>query len=178
MKIGDIVTVDTPDNISFSNTFIVQGFLKSEKVLLSHPIAPEVYTVRPKEDLDKAAPIPKNSQERQLSMLHKFSKLLGQDDLSLVDCLTYYAVIRRNLSKKQLSILSQLCGKVAQVYCNHDLSIAMRMIKENKVILDEYNLGWYYKFKEHFEDGVVVTLKNRRNAIFNICGYVMAQLEV
>ena len=70
-----------------------------------------------------------------------------------------------------------LGGFIAITKLQDDISNAMALISKNAAILDEFNAMWYNNFSGLFKRNQPITSKKQRQAIFNIAGFVLAELE-
>lgn len=172
---GTIVTVKF-DNMVSSNTYVVESDC-GDTALLHHPLFPKALIRYSKQDLDVVAPNVKDSIERSLDFVNKNSQYLDYNMLADHDALCMYFVIRRKLTPRQKGILSSICGLIASIKLNNDINAAMELVKSNEAILDEFNAMWYRNFKRLFTGRQLITSKKQRSAIFNIAGFVMAELE-
>jgi hypothetical protein len=53
----------------------------------------------------------------------------------------------------------------------------MRYVTENNAVLDDFNRMWYTNFRDLFSGRKQLTSPKQRSAIFNIAGFVLAELE-
>lgn len=174
-KPGEIVTVKF-ENIVSSNTYTVESDC-GESVLLQHPLFPDCLLRFHKSALDSVAPNVKDSIERSLDFVNKNSKYLDYNTLADHEALSMYFVIRRKLTPRQKNILSNICGLIASIKMNNDVKAAMELVVANAAVLDEFNAMWYRNFSGLFSGKQPITSKKQRAAIFNIAGFVMAELE-
>jgi hypothetical protein len=172
---GAVVTVRFENAVS-SNTYIVEAD-DGDTVLLHHPLFPEALIRRPKSELDLVAPNVKDSIERSLDFVNKNSKYLDYNTLADHEALSMYFVIRRKLTPRQKNILSNICGLIASIKMNNDVKAAMELVTANAAVLDEFNAMWFRNFSGLFSGRQPITSKKQRAAIFNIAGFVMAELE-
>lgn len=174
-KPGEIVTVRYA-NAGSSNTFIVESDC-GETVLLQHPLFPQCLTRHSKDKLDLVAPNVKDSIERGLDFIRNNLKYLDYDTSVDHEALCLYFVVRRRMTPRQKNLLASICGTIAAFKLNNDLKAAMEMVKDNAAVLDEFNSMWYRNFAGLFSGKQPVTSKKQRSAIFNMAGFVMAELE-
>jgi hypothetical protein len=172
---GEIVTVSFQDKVS-SNTFMVLEDT-GETVLLNHPLFPECLIRCDKSKLDTVSPNIKDSIERALDFAKNNANYLDYNTVADLEALCMYFIIRRKLTPRQKNILSTINGTIASIVLNNDIRGAMDMIKENAGILDEFNAMWYRNFSGLFSGKQQITSKKQRSAIFNIAGFVLAELE-
>jgi hypothetical protein len=66
---------------------------------------------------------------------------------------------------------------IASIKLNNDVKAAMDLVSANAAILDEFNAMWYRNFQGLFSGRQPITSKKQRASIFNITGFVMAELE-
>lgn len=173
---GEVVTVKFENAVS-SNAYIVDSDDDSDTVLLKHPLFPQCLLRTPKSDLDLVAPNVKDSTERSLDFANSNQRFLDYNTLADHESLCLYFVVRRKLTPRQKKLLSDICGVIAGIKLNDDIKAAMQLVKENEAILDEFNGMWYRNFNGLFTGRQTITSKKQRSAIFNIAGFVMAELE-
>lgn len=172
---GSIVTVKF-DNMVSSNTYVVESDC-GETVLLHHPLFPKALIRYRKDQLDIVAPNVKDSIERALDFVKKNAEFLDYNTLADHEALSLYFVVRRKLTPRQKNILSTICGTIASIKMNNDVKAAMELVTANSGVLDDFNAMWYRNFQGLFSGKQPITSKKQRAAIFNIAGFVMAELE-
>lgn len=170
----DIVTVKFENTVS-SNTYIVESDC-GDTVLLYHPLFPHAFLRVAKQQLDLVAPNVKDSIERSLDFVKKNAQYLDYNTIADHEALCMYFVIRRKLTPRQKNTLSNICGTIASIKLNNDIKIAMELVVANSAVLDEFNAMWYRNFSGLFSGKQPITSKKQRAAIFNIAGFVMAEL--
>lgn len=175
INLGSIVTVDL-ENKNASNTFIVKSLLNDEEVLLEHPLCPDIYFIYNKDRINISSPRIKDSTEKCLDFANDNSANLGFNMRSDLESLCMYFVTKRQLTPKQKSTLSQICGTLATIHFNDNLNDAMSYITKNNAVLDDFNRMWYDNFKGLFMKKQHITSKKQRAAIFNMAGFVLAEL--
>ena len=94
-----------------------------------------------------------------------------------ISALCLYFVVRRKLTPRQKNLLSNICGQIAGIKLNDDIKYAMSLVASHEAILDEFNLMWYRNFSGLFSGRQNITSRKQRSAIFNIAGFVLAELE-
>ena len=172
---GALVTVKF-DNLVSSNTYVVETD-EGPSVLLQHPLFPDALMRRRKDELDLVAPNVKDSIERSLDFVKKNTEYVDYNTLADHEALCMYFVMRRKLTPRQKQILSNICGTIASIKLNNDVKAAMAIVAAHAAILDEFNAMWYRNFQGLFSGKQPITSKKQRAAIFNIAGFVMAELE-
>lgn len=172
---GDIVTLKFEDKVS-SNTYVVESDC-GESVLLQHPMFPPLLMRFSKASLDNVSPNVKDSIERALDFVNKNPAYLDYNTLADHESLCMYFIVRRKLTPRQKNILSNICGQIASIKMNNDVKAAMELVVANVAVLDEFNAMWYRNFSGLFSGRQPITSKKQRAAIFNIAGFVMAELE-
>jgi hypothetical protein len=176
IKSGDIVTLKS--NGSASNTYLVDSFeMWSDSVLLTHPLAKGLLLRVKSEDVNKVSANIKDSMERSLDFANSSREFLDFNTNQDLDALCMYFFVKRKLTPRQKYTLANICGILATVKFNSDLHETMLFIKANVSLLDEFNLMWYNNFKGLFSGRQPITSKKQRSAIFNIAGYLMAELK-
>ena len=180
INVGDIVTTKLMDENS-SNTFLVDSILFSEPnervYFLKHPLFPSVLIKKSESELNKISAQLKDSTERSIDFVsHNRTKLDFNSIQDLDSICLSYAVLRR-LSPKQKSVLSNIAGNIARRSFSDDLAETMRFIIIHETLLDQFNRMWYDNFSGLFNGSQRVTSGKQRDSIFNIAGFIMAQLE-
>lgn len=175
MKTGDIVTLEGK-NLYYSNTYLVSEILGNGEVLLSHPAAPGCYIKAGIDALDKTPPLPKRPIEKCLDYAIKNKALLNYDLASEIDALCYYFLVHRNFSRRQKKHITRLCGQIASVKCD-DLLVAIKTVTAYKALLDPYNAELYAKLEPVFSGKKFPPTNEQKFSVFNLAGFVMAQLE-
>jgi hypothetical protein len=171
---NSIVTVDLGNQSS--NTFLVDT-VEENTVLLTHPLAKGLLIRVDKNKLNTTATNLKDSSERCIDYANANKSYLDYNTSLDLEAIGIYFALRRKLTPRQKQTLSNICGIIASVKFNNDLKEAMNFITKNSAILDEFNLMWFNNFKGLFSGHQQVTSKKQRNAIFNIAGYALAELE-
>lgn len=173
---NDVVTVRFENTVS-SNAYLVDTDDGNDSVLLKHPLFPECLLRLNRADLDLVAPNVKDSTERSLDFANSNQKYLDYNTLADHEALCLYFVVRRKLTPRQKKLLSDICGSIASIKLNDDVKIAMELIKAHEAILDDFNTMWYRNFNGLFTGKQTITSKKQRSAIFNIAGFILAELE-
>jgi hypothetical protein len=176
MSIGkdSIVTVDL--NNQSSNTFIVDT-VEETHYLLSHPLASGILIRVPKNKVNKTNANIKDSSERAIDYANGNREYLDYNTAADLESLAIFFTIKRKLTPRQKQTLASICGVIASVKFDNDLRDAMNFVTKNSSLLDEFNMMWYNNFKGLFSGQQMVTSKKQRSAIFNIAGYVLAEME-
>ena len=172
---GDIVTVKF-DNAVSSNTYMVESDC-GDSVLLFHPLFPHCLLRHKKSSIDTVSPNVKDSIERSLDFVNKNANYLDYNTLADHEALCMYFVVRRKLTPRQKSTLSNICGTIASIKLNNDVKSAMDIVTANSAVLDDFNAMWFRNFSGLFSGKQPITSKKQRAAIFNMAGFVMAELE-
>lgn len=175
VQVDDIVTVKL-ENPAASNTYIVDTVI-DDHALLKHPLFPRCLVKFKIEDLNRVSPNVKDSIERSLDFASRNKQYLDYNTCADLEALCMYFVFCRKLTPRQKSILSNICGTIASIKLDNDINAAMESIKENAALLDEFNSMWYRNFNGLFSGTQPITSKKQRAAIFNIAGFVLAELE-
>jgi hypothetical protein len=169
-----IVTADLGN--SSSNVFIVDT-VEKDSVLLSHPLAPGVLVRVSSDKVNKTSASIKDSIERGIDYANSNKKYLDYNTLADLEAVAIYFILKRKLTPRQKQTLANICGVVASVRFSNDIKEAMNFVSKNHLLLDEFNLMWFNNFKGIFTGQQIVSSKKQRSAIFNIAGYVLAELE-
>lgn len=170
-----IVTVKF-ENSNSSNTYYIEQDL-GESVLLRHPLAPECLFKFPKNSVDIVFPTLKDSLERGLTFVKNNSDYLDYETNAELEALCIYYALRRKLTPRQKYTLSNMGGVIASHTLDNDLNKAMSLVKENSALLDEFNSMWFKNFSGLFNGTQTVSSKKQRSAIFNMAGFVLAELH-
>lgn len=171
---NEVVTVQFDDAVS-SNAYLVDSDC-GDTVLLKHPLFPACLLRFSKSELDLVAPNVKDSTERSLDFARSNEKFLDYITLADLEALCLYFVVRRKLTPRQKNLLSNMCGSIASIKFNDDVRVAMDLIKAHEAILDDFNAMWYRNFSGLFAGRQTITSRKQRSAIFNIAGFVLAEL--
>lgn len=176
MKKGDVVTVTLEENNQAANTYHVYADLGDE-VILSHPIHSSCLIAKKKDELNKVQPTLKDSNQRALEFALSRDTNLDHNARGELEALRVCFVLNRSLTNQQKKALSNLNGYLASIYFHNDISLAIRCVKENSAILDDFNTMWFNNFREVFAGRRQITSPKQRETIFNIAGFVLAELE-
>lgn len=174
---------NTEGTITYVIDFEFNGPDGSRVIFLNHPtLAPEVYIkveALSFEELQgkQVQTQGKSDIHKQLDFLRKYQKYLSHEDMTLLDSLCESFVVNRCLNKDFKKLLSNLCGKIAQIHLNDDIGFAIRKVKDNLALLDTFNMNWFYNLKSYFSGKKPVDSRGKRMTIFNMAGFVLAQLE-
>lgn len=171
---GSIVTLEF--NNQTSNTFILDT-VEQDTVLLTHPLADGLLLRAPKNKVNITSANIKDSVERGIDYANTNRQFLDYNANSDLDALAIYFAFKRKLTPRQKQILASICGVIACAKFNDNLRDAMNFVTKNSSLLDDFNMMWYNNFKALFAGQQIVTSKKQRDAIFNIAGYVLAELE-
>lgn len=170
IKNGDIVTIESGD------TYIVDRD-EGDTVLLSHPLYNRTLIRVDKATLNVSGAKLKDSAERSLDFARQNLKFLDYNTTADLEALCLYYVVTRKLTPRQKSILSNICGTIASIILNNEIKDAMKLVQQNEGLLDEFNAMWYRNFNGLFTGRQAITSKKQRSAIFNIAGFVLAELK-
>lgn len=176
IKAGDLVTLSLGEYSSVSNTYIVDRKLENE-CILSHPLAPECLIIRSDLELNQSFPILQNGLEKCLAFTKKNKAFLSYSMASDLDALCYFFVIKKSISTKQRHDLANMCGKIASEVLGNNFLSATSLIKENKALLDDFHSVLFNNHKEIIDDPSKIKIKNDKFVIFNIAGFILAQLK-
>lgn len=171
---NSIVTVDLGN--SSSNTFVVDT-VEDDTVLLSHPLAKGVLIRVVKEKINNTSANIKDSSERCIDYANVNKSYLDYNTAGDLESVGIFFALKRKLTPRQKQTLANICGIIASVKFNNDLRDAMNFVVKNSSMLDEFNAMWFNNFKGLFTGTQQITSKKQRSAIFNIAGYVLAEME-
>lgn len=176
VKVGETVTLNV--NSGASNTYYVDSIdMFSDTALLTHPLANGLLLRAKLSELNTVSATIKDSTERSLDFANDNRQFLDFSTNQDLDSLCMYFFVKRRLTPRQKHTLANLCGILASVKFNNDLRATMNFVSHNVSLMDEFNLMWYNNFKGLFSGRQPVTSKKQRGAIFNIAGYLMAELK-
>ena len=175
MKKGDIVTIPLEPNNNASNTYIVYEVL-DQVALLRHPLNDDILIAKPLPVINTVAANVKDSMERGINFILQNKEIFDYNSLADLEAIILYFIVHRKMSNRQKRTISNLCGVIAEHYFNDDISLAIKYINENEGILDDFNRMWYKNFKDYFKGNRIVDTKNRRVSIFNMAGFILAEL--
>jgi hypothetical protein len=175
-QVGDIVTVHIQGNAS-TNTYVIQHVL-GDWCVLNHPLNPEISLFRKACELN-VAPVEssKSPTENSLWFLKNHLDKLDYDKRCELDALILHFIAYRNLSNTQKKALSNIGGYVAGILAQNDIDAMIRLVKENKSLLDSFNLMWYENYKEIFEGGKKISTKGQQHTIQNMAFFTLAQMN-
>lgn len=176
IKEGDLVTISLGEYQTVSNTYRVAKKLDVECVL-QHPLAPECYIIKKDEELNNAFPSAQNQIEKCLFFAKKNSNVLGYTMIGNLEALCFYFVIKKTFTPRQRVELTNICGKIASVLLENNVTQAIATIKENKILLDEYNYSLLNAIKKILDNSLNIKSKQERYTVFNVAGFVLAQLS-
>lgn len=171
---GSIVTVQMS---GFSSNAFVVDTIEEDSLLLTHPLANGILIRVDKTRINHTNPTIKDSSERSIDYANGNQKYLDYNTLKDLEAVGIYFALKRKLTPRQKQTIANICGIIASVKFNNDLREAMNFVTKNNSLLDEFNLMWYNNFKGLFTGHQMITSKKQRSAIFNIAGYVLAELE-
>ncbi|MCG3175442.1 MAG: hypothetical protein MOGMAGMI_00371 [Candidatus Omnitrophica bacterium] len=172
---GSIVTVPTEWEYS-PNTYLVFRELE-ETCLIHHPINLKFLLEVDKKYLDQVLPNRKSSTEKMIEFLLSRKDFLDYNSFADLEAIGLYFILKKEISPRQKHSLSQLCGKMAEKTLDNNIDRAIRLINSSKGVLDEFNLMWVNNFKNLLEGKQAITSLKQRQAIFNIAGVILAEIE-
>lgn len=176
IECNSIVTVDLKNN-DVSNTYLVDQIINESEALLFHPLYPTILLKRKLSELNVVASNIKDSTERSLDFAKRQKSLLDVNMICDLDALCMYFVVTRRLTKKQKFVLSTVCGFLAKQQFESNIDQTMKFIVSNEALLDEFNRLWYNNFNDIFNGKRSITSKKQSDAIFNIAGFLLAELH-
>lgn len=182
-KAGSLVTVKLEENNKASNVYAVVGHVSdddgdvSDAVILSHPLHPNVFLIKHISDLNTVQANIKDSTERSIEFAMKSQDKLDHNMKGDLEALRLCFVVNKTLTNNQKNTLSNICGVISSIYFHNDISIAMKYVIDNNAVLDDFNRMWYINFKDLFFGRKPIGSPKQRATIFNIAGFVLAELE-
>lgn len=171
---GSTVTRDL-NNIA-SNTFSVDTD-EGSSVLLTHPLACGLLFRVDKQTINTVSANLKDSTERCLDYANINKSYLDLNTKEDIEFLGIAFFLKRKFTSRQKKMLSDICGSIASIKFNDNLKQAMDIVSKNTYLLDDFNLMWYTNFKGVFTGQQRIVSKKQRDVIFNMAGYVLAELE-
>lgn len=171
---GSIVTVDLVN--SSSNTFIVDT-VEESTVLVTHPLAKDILMRVAKDKVDTTSANIKDSSERGIDYANQNRQYLDYNSTSDLEAIGIYFALKRKLTPGLKRLLSGICGVIAKGKFNDDIRATMTFVTKNSFILDEFNSMWYTSFSGIFSGTQIISSKKQRDVIFNIAGYILAEME-
>lgn len=177
MKAGRLVTVKLGANNTASNVFEVAKQIDGLN-FLHHPLMDELFILKTDSELDVEPARPKDPDQKCLEYVLAHQQYLGYEDTTDLEALCMFFVVRRRFSNRQKHFMSSLGGKIASKHCNEDINIAIRTVRSNKALLNDFNQMWYLKLEKFFLEKKPITTPNIRLAIFNMAGFILAQLYI
>ena len=178
-KIGEIVTVELEDK-NMSNTYIVYDILSNredDQIILHHPLVPNIYIIKKASEINKTAPIMQDSYEKCIRFALINKDLLSWEDRVELQAIACLFVFYKNLTINNKQNLSNICGRISSIKFDNDIQAAMKSIVENQVLLDDFNKMWFNNFSKIFDGSTTIKSKKQRAAIFNISGFILAELN-
>lgn len=176
IKEGDLVTISLGEYRVVSNTYRVARKIGSQ-CLLSHPLAPDIYILKNDTELNNNFPSLQNQVEKALVYAKQNTSALGYTMAADLEALIYFFIIKKEFTPSQRNDLANICGKIASMIINSNIGSAVTLIKQNKVLLDEYNHSLFNGVKHIIDDPLSMKHKGERYTIFNIAGFILAQSE-
>lgn len=173
-------------------TYLVQGIQTesdgSVLCLLSHPLCPTVLMplrAATREDLESLQTQTQGKSNLQRWIEYTVKRANENLDVWVrqnSDSLALLFVVNRRLTKSQKGQLSSISGKIATYYFHNDLKLARRYVRENYVLLDDYNKVYFDRITEQLDrigrDGKPISpSEGQRETLFNIAGFALSQGE-
>lgn len=172
---GTIVCLDL-DNKFVSNTFLIYKDL-GDTVLLNHPLSLNTLMEVSKDTLDKVSPVMNDSTERNLLFANKYKDLIDFNSQADLESLCLYFIVKKQLTPKQKNILASINGTIAALKFYDNINQVIEFIKKNAILLDDFNKMWFNNFKLLFSGEKPITSPKQRQAIFNMAGFLLAELN-
>jgi len=149
-----------------------------ENKILSHSLTPSCLIVKPDRALKEPLHEMPSEVERAIRFAMANESLLGFTALADLKAISYFLVIEGYLSGKQRGELSNICGKIASVKLANNLLAAGALIQKYRPLLDDYNTTSYNAVKHLIDNPRMEKCdKNQRFTIFNLAGFIQAQLD-
>jgi hypothetical protein len=175
VKENDLVTVTTNKYSNASNTYRVFKRIGNE-CILSHPLSPECFIVKPLDDLNNVPAILQNSTEKCLVFAKKNDRFLSHSVKADLEAMVFYFTIKKDFTIKQKSELASICGKITSVILQNNIMAACKLIIRHKVLLDDFHTTLYNTFEKVIKQPNLLKTKIERFTVFNLCGFIIAQL--
>ena len=176
MNVDKNTVVSLNINTYASNTFVVDTD-EGTTLLLTHPLCPNILIRAWKADVNVVNANIKDSTERCIDYVLANKSFLDYHTGEDVQSLGLIFALKRKLTPKQKQLLANISGQIAAIKFNNDLKEAMNFITKNSLMLDDFNSMWFNNFKGLFTGRQAITSLKQRGAIFNIAGYLLAELE-
>lgn len=173
---GDLVTVPSKKFSNASNTYRVHRKLNDEYLLI-HPLSDECFILRHFKELNKVQAIPPNPIECCLAYAKKNDGCIGHTMKAELAAMTFFFLIKKEFTMRQRSELASICGKVASVILHNDLQNASSIVSANVALLDDFHQTLYNNFLKVINNINTIKTKNERYTLFNLAGFVLAQLR-
>lgn len=175
IKENDLVTIQTTKYNTASNTYRVYRKFEGS-CILTHPLAPECYIIRKDEDLNNVQAVLPNSLERCLYFAKQNQELLSHSSRADLEAMIYFFVIKKDFTPKQRTDLAAICGRVAAVKLHSNTAVACETVTRNIALLDDHFTTMYNNFEKVIKKPSLLKTKTERYSVFNLAGFVMAQL--
>lgn len=169
-----IVTVNLGN--SSSNTFIVDT-VEPDHVLVTHPLSPNVLLRVHKNKVNTTSANVKDSSERCIDYSNANKSYLDFNTREDLEGLALYFAMKRTLTPRQKQVLARITGVIAAAKFRDNVRDAMNFITKNSSILDDFNTMWFNNFQGLFNGSQQITSEKQRDVIFNMAGYVLAEME-
>ena len=177
IKTNTLVTLANSAYNTQSNTYEVAKRLPGGDCLLKHPLAPEIFLKRRIEELNRVMPTLQSPVEKCLYFCQKHKSVLSHTDIADLEAFSLYFVLRKNITNKQRSQINSLCGKISSSILGQSLEQATNIIKDNEVLLDEFNRVLFNMYKQSINNYQKIENKKQRYSIFELAGFLMSQLD-
>lgn len=174
IKKESIVTADLGNDNS--STFIVDT-VEENSFLLTHPLAAGILIRVPASRVNKSNANIKDSLERGIDYANTNRKYLDYNTALDLEAVAIFFTLKRLLTPRQKQTLANICGVVASVKFHDDVNLAIQFVNKNSALLDEFNRMWYINFSNLFSGRHPISSKKQKIAIFNIAGYILAEIE-
>ena len=176
VSIGDLVTVKFGENNISSNTYKVVA-KDGEICFLTHPIAPECFISRKTSELNTVAANLKSPIEKCIEFVNSKLEYLSFNNRLEFESLKYFFLVKRSLTSNQKAFLAKMCGKISKIKMESDVNSAAQLVLYNVALLDDFNSMIFNKLKKRFENTNSINNEGQRITIFNMAGFILAQLQ-
>lgn len=173
MQINDLVIIKDKPFV----TYILDSF-EGKSALLRHAFIEGLLLRVP---LDSIMPFQIYSSrpvDRSLKFLNDNKSLLNYVDNCELEAINCVFFLKNIISTAQLQKIAQMQGKLASIHFSGDINKAIDLVNVNEKILDSFNQRWYSHYSRFFSKQQIPLMDNQRNAIFNIAGFVLSELNI
>jgi len=172
-------SVTLANNNGESNVYILTRELENDLVLLSHPLAPEVFILKVKSELNHVIATSKSPYERCLEFIVKSRDYFDYERRAEIDCLCTNFVANRRFTDRLRNLVARLVGVPAKVQFQDSIKAAIDYVNKNKALFDDYHNRVYHNktYQPFFSGQAYPDEARQRETIFNLAGFLLAQIQ-